>query len=414
MTETTSKEARELKLRKYVSSRLTGIRNDFRSGTSATTFGHALRAIRLDLAAKRDAFPTIGIDDVLGAIDSALDATVCAFTNRNGERVETYYAFTEQQVERIETSMTGVLGHLGGIIYDHGPGEDTPLRFAGADLADHLDILAEQENVSQFVDFLVARIRTFLADTRMKGIVENPSPITLLEWLQTYNGKSINEDPTITIVDLSLVPTEIVHIVTAVIARIEFEALQRYRRQYKKTLPTVIAMEEAHTFIRRYKAGSESYDASNICCQVFERIAREGRKFGLGLVISSQRPSELSPTVLSQCNTFLLHRISNDEDQRIVQHLVPDNLRSLLSVDFSPSLFDAMLSLGPSAVRVSVAKWLRGDPTPSTLTLPHALTFRLKVRLGKAQQNDNGEYIPMIAVAVESNAQPDQQVMQFE
>jgi hypothetical protein len=46
--------------------------------------------------------------------------------------------------------------------------------------------------------------------------------------------------------------------------------------------------------------------------------------------------------------------------------------------------------------------------------LPHALTFRLKVRLGKAQQNDNGEYIPMIAVAVESNAQPDQQVMQFE
>ena len=63
---------------------------------------------------------------------------------------------------------------------------------------------------------------------------------------------------------------------------------------------------------------------------MFEKIAREGRKFGLGLVLSSQRPSELSPTVLSQCNTFLLHRISNDRDQELVHKLVPDNLRGLL------------------------------------------------------------------------------------
>ncbi|MGL5934914.1 MAG: ATP-binding protein, partial [Cetobacterium sp.] len=60
------------------------------------------------------------------------------------------------------------------------------------------------------------------------------------------------------------------------------------------------------------------------------KIAREGRKFGLGLVISSQRPSELSPTVLSQCNSYLLHRISNDRDQELVHKLVPDNLRGLL------------------------------------------------------------------------------------
>jgi DNA helicase HerA-like ATPase len=63
---------------------------------------------------------------------------------------------------------------------------------------------------------------------------------------------------------------------------------------------------------------------------VFERIAREGRKYGLGLVLSSQRPSELSATVLSQCNTFLLHRISNDQDQKLVHSLVPDNLKGLL------------------------------------------------------------------------------------
>src|SRR5690606_33784613 len=93
---------------------------------------------------------------------------------------------------------------------------------------------------------------------------------------------------------------------------------------------TVLVMEEAHTFIKRYKDDTENQSSAAICCQVFEKIAREGRKFGLGLVLSSQRPSELSPTVLSQCNSYLLHRISNDRDQELVHKLVPDNLRGLL------------------------------------------------------------------------------------
>ncbi len=109
-----------------------------------------------------------------------------------------------------------------------------------------------------------------------------------------------------------------------------FEALQRYRKLHHVALPTVMVMEEAHIFVKRYNDDLDNQNAASICCQVFERIAREGRKFGLGLVLSSQRPSELSPTVLSQCNTFLLHRISNDRDQELVRRLVPDNLRGLL------------------------------------------------------------------------------------
>jgi hypothetical protein len=89
-------------------------------------------------------------------------------------------------------------------------------------------------------------------------------------------------------------------------------------------------MEEAHTFIKKYKDDPLEVNASSICTKIFEKIAREGRKFGLGLVLSSQRPSELSPTVLSQCNSFLLHRISNDRDQELIHRLVPDNLRGLL------------------------------------------------------------------------------------
>jgi DNA helicase HerA-like ATPase len=170
-----------------------------------------------------------------------------------------------------------------------------------------------------------------LADTRMRSIISETGDITLDKWLTEYVGANHADNGCLTIIDLSLVPSEIVHIITAVIARMIFEALQRYRKLHEenKVLPTTLVMEEAHTFIKRYKDDAENQDAASVCCQVFERIAREGRKFGLGLVLSSQRPSELSRTVLSQCNSFLLHRISNGEDQDLVQRFVPDNLKGL-------------------------------------------------------------------------------------
>src|SRR5690606_7067550 len=167
--------------------------------------------------------------------------------------------------------------------------------------------------------------------SRMRAIISDTEGTTLENWLADYLGSDNAEGGCVSVIDLSLVPTEVVHVVTAVIARMTFEALQRYvTLNAGETLPTVLVMEEAHTFIKRYKEDVENQDAATVCCQVFERIAREGRKFGLGLVLSSQRPSELSPTVLSQCNTFLLHRISNDRDQELVQRLVPDNLKGLL------------------------------------------------------------------------------------
>jgi hypothetical protein len=165
----------------------------------------------------------------------------------------------------------------------------------------------------------------------MKVVSGDAKELTLDGWLRSHIGDSQASNGSITVIDLSLVPAEVVHIITAVIARMTLEALQRYRKlNHGKTLPTVLVMEEAHTFIKRYKDDAENQNSAAICCQVFEKIAREGRKFGLGLVLSSQRPSELSPTVLSQCNSYLLHRISNDRDQELVHKLVPDNLRGLL------------------------------------------------------------------------------------
>lgn len=175
----------------------------------------------------------------------------------------------------------------------------------------------------------LSRVDNLLTNEQIKKITDDTRNMSLNQWLDTYIS---NSDGEITILNLFLVPSDIIYIVVAVFARMVFEALQRYRNVNEKTLPTVLVMEEAHTFIRRYKVDAENVytDNATICCQVFERIAREGRKFGLGLVLSSQRPSELSQTVLSQCNTFLLHRTSNDRDQELVNRFVPDNLRGLL------------------------------------------------------------------------------------
>lgn len=325
-------EEKKLALRRYLSSRLISVRRDLRSGaiqTDESKFGFRLRAMTSDLEAKIADYPDNRLAEARDAMNSALEATHNSF-EKDGKTIEYYRAFTEAQINAVVDTLTSAAETVGGILYQEGPDEDVPLAFNGSDLADHLEILAEQENVSQYLDFLVARVRTLLSDPRMRTIISDTEGTTLENWLTDYIGSANAAGGCVSVIDLSLVPTEVVHVVTAVIARMTFEALQRYVKLNGVTLPTVLVMEEAHTFIKRYKEDLENQDAATVCCQVFERIAREGRKFGLGLVLSSQRPSELSPTVLSQCNTFLLHRISNDRDQELVHHLVPDNLRGLL------------------------------------------------------------------------------------
>ncbi|MBW7862640.1 MAG: ATP-binding protein [Rhodocyclaceae bacterium] len=239
--------------------------------------------------------------------------------------------FTRQDVQGLLAAASKAHSLFGGSASDIIPSDvDAPRPFEGASLLRGVEAAAEMLNVSEHVETLLVRMRALLTDSRMRPILSSATDTTLGQWLSDYVGSDGAANGSVAVIDLSLVPTEVVHVVTAVIARMVFEALQRYVKLNGVALPTVLVMEEAHTFIKRYKEDVENQDAAAVCCQVFERIAREGRKFGLGLVLSSQRPSELSPTVLSQCNTFLLHRISNDRDQELVHRLVPDNLKGLL------------------------------------------------------------------------------------
>ncbi len=263
----------------------------------------------------------------LGAVRDKLTALI----NARGAQYATL-EFSRGEVDELLLSIQAAHTNFGGSDTDILPIDaDVPRQFTGDQLLRSVDATAELLGVSEYVETMQMRIRTLLSDSRMKVVSGSAKELTLDEWLRNYIGDNEASNGAVTVIDLSLVPAEVVHIIAAVVARMTLEALQRYRKlHHGKTLPTVLVMEEAHTFIKRYKDDAENQNSAAICCQVFERIAREGRKFGLGLVLSSQRPSELSPTVLSQCNSYLLHRISNDRDQELVHKLVPDNLRGLL------------------------------------------------------------------------------------
>jgi len=288
-------------------------------------FYEKLKKWKIGLERYFDSFsgdPKDKLQDLISLIESLCDP-------RNGPYA--HHDFTLEEVNSLIQVASAAHVAFGGVESDAFPSDvDAPRPFNGDSLPRSVEAVAEMLNVSEHVEPLLIRIRTLLADSRMKPILCNVSDISLYQWLTDYIGENQAENGCVTVIDLSLVPTEVVHVVTAVIARMIFEALQRYMNVNGVALPTVLVMEEAHTFIKRYKDDVENHDAAAVCCQVFERIAREGRKFGLGLVLSSQRPSELSPTVLSQCNTFLLHRITNDRDQELVHRLVPDNLKGLL------------------------------------------------------------------------------------
>ncbi|HDR14600.1 MAG TPA: DUF87 domain-containing protein [Desulfobacteraceae bacterium] len=169
----------------------------------------------------------------------------------------------------------------------------------------------------------------------------------------------------VVIIDLSLLASEVLENVTALIGRLIHEFLQRLsdplsgvgRGEY----PVVLILEEAQNYIREGRRMEED----SISKLVFERIAREGRKYGLGLVVASQRPSELSKTVLSQCNSFIVHRLQNPEDLRYFREIVPGIYGQLL--DQLPALAPrSALVLGECVQAPALVEIREASPVPKS------------------------------------------------
>src|SRR5690606_35551483 len=130
------------------------------------------------------------------------------------------------------------------------------------------------------------------------------------------NDNGVKKDVQITILDLSTAEDEVVEVVSCVISRLLYETVKNF--EPRNTFPINLILEEAHRYI-----GSNPQREFLKANTIFENIAKEGRKFGMFLTVSSQRPSELSKTVLSQCSNFIVHRIQNPEDLSHIRQITP-------------------------------------------------------------------------------------------
>jgi uncharacterized protein len=272
-------------------------------------------------------------DDKLLSSLNIIEAKLDQIISENQKKKGSYHDFSDVSLSAIVKMIESVLEKYPKDSNKVCSNEDCPVDFDIISLADYLEIVANQQggNTNQFIATMVMRIKAMIGDTRIRDVIYPDDPTTLTDWLINHIGSNGGQNGPVAVIDLSLVPHEILHLVIAVASRLILESLHRYRKANNKILPTVLVLEEAHTFVaKRVTHGDEIPNPADMCRGIFERIAREGRKFGLGLVLSSQRPSELSETVLSQCNSFLLHRITNDRDQELVSRLVPDNTRGLL------------------------------------------------------------------------------------
>lgn len=194
---------------------------------------------------------------------------------------------------------------------------------------------------------------------------------TLEGTLKTLIGYG-KEKANVTVIDLSGVPFEVLSITVSLISRILFEHGYYYKvlrsnakEEINSDAPILLVYEEAHKYVPNSELAK--FRASKLS---IERIAKEGRKYGVTLLLSSQRPSEISETIFSQCSNFLAMRLTNPSDQSYVARLLPDTLGNLS--DKLPTLgAGEALLIGEAVVMPSLVKIVRCDPSPSSNDIPY-------------------------------------------
>ena len=226
------------------------------------------------------------------------------------------------------------------------------------------------------LDKFSVRLRAKVTDKRLDFLFgKKTKEITFEEVLKQLMGYGNEEKTNVTIIDLSSVPFEVLSITVSLISRLIFEYgyyYKRYRCNIDKDeninndIPFLLVYEEAHKYVP--KSELTKYRSSQ---KAIERIAKEGRKYGITLMLASQRPSEISETIFSQCNNFIAMRLTNPNDQGYVKRLLPDTLGNLIEKLPSLSAGEALLIgeaiVMPSVVQIDECK----ENKPSSNDIPY-------------------------------------------
>lgn len=218
-----------------------------------------------------------------------------------------------------------------------------------------------QERIQEYIATLRLRIHRQLADKRW-GVFTDANEIDFQDLIQQMSGGEISR---VTVVDCSMVAHDVLPYFCAVFGRLLLDLREHAKPNERTVQPYVLILEEAHNYLKP-RRDDESFGL-RLSRETFERIAKEGRKFGLSLMIASQRPSDVSATVLSQCANFLVHRIQNPEDIEYFKRILPTGSRDML--DQLPILSPGDGLLLGSAVNVPArVKVRKPNPTPCSDT----------------------------------------------
>ena len=219
-------------------------------------------------------------------------------------------------------------------------------------------------------DQVLVRLSSLLNDTRYDFLMKpqtRTSTGSLASLMQDLVGLG-EPRANITVLDLSAVPFDVVPMVTAQIGRLAYEF--NFWNPLCREFPLYLICEEAHEYIPR-----EDIPRYREARRSMERIAKNGRKYGVGLCVVSQRPHDVSETVLAQCSSYICLRISNPDDQEYVRSMVPEAVRGTFAALTSLSKGEAV-ALGeavPMPVRFRVEK---PNPPPNSRDVDYARNWR--------------------------------------
>ena len=205
----------------------------------------------------------------------------------------------------------------------------------------------------------IQRLESKTADKRLNFLFNSAEAVLRYDYIVTISKKlmhssSIQKEKGIKIIDFSEVPSDILPLMISLVGRLIF-SIQQWIPTVDRH-PIALFCDEAHLYLPAKTNNSiEAVGLEN-----FERIAKEGRKYGIGLVVISQRPSEVNHTILSQSNNFIAMRLTNAEDQSVIKRLLPDslgNFSELLPVlDIGEGLVVGDASLLPSRIKIHEPK----------------------------------------------------------
>ena len=184
------------------------------------------------------------------------------------------------------------------------------------------------KQIRDYCSSMITRFKSIKEREDFKFLTTTQNDKSIDEYIYSLLGIEKPEDNAIKknqviIIDLNSANDETVEVISCVISRLIFEKLKTAKD--RNQFPINLVLEEAHRYIST-ESGKIFGDANRI----FERIAKEGRKYGMFLLVSSQRPSELSRTVLSQCSNFIVHRIQNPEDLSHIRQITPHISETIL------------------------------------------------------------------------------------